>query len=66
MELIINNGILTGYRGRPVNVIIPESVTRIGDEAFGNCERLTIYGATGSYAKLYAKERKYPFKVKKK
>ena len=41
MELIINNGILTGYRGEPVNVIIPESVTSIGDWAFFNCSSLT-------------------------
>ncbi|NLF37403.1 MAG: leucine-rich repeat domain-containing protein, partial [Clostridiaceae bacterium] len=41
MELIINNGILTGYRGEPVNVIIPESVTSIGDWAFSNCSSLT-------------------------
>ena len=53
MELIINNGILTGYRGEPVNVIIPESVTSIGDCAFYSCYDFTIYCYENSYAKKY-------------
>ena len=41
-------------------VIIPESVTSIG-RSFDNCDNLTIYGYTGSYAEEYATENDIPF-----
>ena len=39
-DFIIENGILTKYRGHKKDVVIPDSVTSIGDAAFGNCHRL--------------------------
>lgn len=39
-DFIIENGILTKYRGYKKDVVIPDSVTSIGDAAFGNCHRL--------------------------
>jgi hypothetical protein len=38
----INNGILTKYKGSDKNVIIPESVTSIGEKAFLHNSDLTI------------------------
>ena len=42
-------------------ITIPDSVTSIGENAFGLCTNLTIYGYTGSYAETYAKENDIPF-----
>ena len=53
-------------------IVIPSSVTEIEeagdygdlaylDSAFYNCDNLTIYGYTGSYAETYAKENNIPF-----
>ena len=44
------------------NVIIPNSVTSIGDSAFSNCDNLTIYANKNSYAETYAKDNLIPFK----
>ncbi len=43
-------------------VVIPESVTSIGSNAFTNCKNITIYGYQGSYAETYAAENNIPFK----
>ena len=46
-EFIIEKGVLTKYKGRSSNVVIPEGVTVIGSKAFSNCARvlqLTIPG----------------------
>ena len=40
-DFIIENGILTKYRGYKKDVVIPDSVTSIGDEVFENCDSLT-------------------------
>ena len=40
-ELIIKAGVVTGYTGTPVNVVIPEGVTSIGNSAFEKCENLS-------------------------
>ena len=45
----------------PLKVIIPESVTSIGDNTFYNCKNITIYGYTGSYAETYAVAHNIPF-----
>ena len=37
----IENGTLKKYKGRSSVVVIPDSVTRIGNEAFSGCKRLT-------------------------
>ena len=37
-ELVIENGVLTGYTGRSKRVEIPEGVTEIGANAFKNCK----------------------------
>ena len=42
-------------------LIIPNSVTEIGIDAFQFCTRLTIYGYAGSYAETYANENNIPF-----
>ncbi|MBQ6843372.1 MAG: leucine-rich repeat protein, partial [Agathobacter sp.] len=39
-ELIIENGVVTGYTGVPVDVEIPENVRSIGSEAFKDCKSL--------------------------
>lgn len=43
-------------------VIIPASVTSIGNEAFCHGEA-TIYGEAGSEAQRYAEENGFPFKA---
>ena len=40
---------------------IPENIIRIWDEAFSGCEKLTLYGVSGSYAETYAKNHNIPF-----
>ena len=40
-DFIIENGILTKYRRHKKDVVIPDSVTSIGDEVFENCDSLT-------------------------
>ena len=40
-DFIIENGVLTKYVGPGGDVVIPEGVTKIGDEAFAQCKALT-------------------------
>lgn len=40
-DFIIENGVLTRYRGSGGDVVIPSSVTSIGEDAFFNCTGLT-------------------------
>ena len=42
-------------------VVIPGTVTEIGENAFYNCIDFSIYGLTGSYAQTYANEHQIPF-----
>ena len=42
-------------------ITIPESVTSIESFAFEDCNNVTIYGYTGSYAETYAKKKDIPF-----
>ena len=42
-------------------VIIPNSVTNIGESAFEGCKNFTIYGVRGSYAQTYANLNNIPF-----
>ena len=37
-------------------VVIPKTVKNISDKAFLNCDKLTIFGYTNSYAQTYAEE----------
>ena len=40
-EFVIENGILKEYTGDPEHVVIPNSVTAIGQNAFMDCEQLS-------------------------
>ena len=40
-DFVIENGVLTKYTGKGGSVIIPDSVTSIGEKAFKECESLT-------------------------
>ena len=42
-------------------ITIPDSVWIIESYAFSDCDNLTIYGYTDSYAETYAKENDIPF-----
>ena len=42
-------------------ILIPASVTKIGEDAFKNCEKLTIFAPKGSYAETYARENGIQF-----
>lgn len=44
-------------------VVIPSSVNGIWDYAFQNCDNLTIYGYSGSYAQTHAEKYGIPFAV---
>ncbi len=44
-------------------IIIPDSVIGIGNYVFEDCNRLTIYGSSGSKAQKYAKEYIIPFEI---
>ncbi|MBQ8497057.1 MAG: leucine-rich repeat protein [Clostridia bacterium] len=45
------------------DVTIPESVTRIAEDALPRSYRLTIHAPEGSYAETYAKVNRIPFKA---
>ncbi len=55
----IGNGAFSGCSALEI-ITIPDSVTSI-EWAFWGCYKLTIYGASGSYAQKYAKENNIPF-----
>ena len=54
------------YRSSNLNsltsIIIPDSVTTIGNYAFNGCTNLTIYCYPNSYAETYAKSNNIPYK----
>ncbi len=64
-DFIIENGVLIQYNGKDTSVQIPDGVTEIGDDAFRECENLTVYAPSGSYAEQYAKENNIKFERKK-
>jgi hypothetical protein len=55
-QLVISNGVLSGYTGSPTTITIPSTVTSINDNAFKNCTTLKeVYipgtvKSIGSYA----------------
>ena len=49
------------YNFRLESIRIPDSVERIGEDAFYMCNKLTIHAPAGSYAEIYAKENNIPF-----
>ncbi len=40
-DFVIENGVLKEFKGRQANVVIPDAVTEIGNEAFRGCSGLT-------------------------
>ena len=42
---------------------LPESVVKIGDEAFGDCQYLTMYVRENSAALQYARSENIPFEL---
>lgn len=62
-DFVIENGVLKKYKGKGGDVVIPDSVTSIGKEAFSFSNYPTIHASTGSYAEKYAKKNKIPFKA---
>ncbi len=51
----------SSYSSYITKVIIPETVTDIGSNAFYNCNNMTIYGYKNSYAESYAITESIPF-----
>lgn len=49
------------YPGSITRIVIPATVTKIGDQAFQGCSSAVIYGIPGSYAEQYAKENGFSF-----
>ena len=61
MDFRIQNGVLVEYTGNGGDVVIPDSVTIIGDSAFEYCRRLASVTVTrGSYANKYCKRNNLP------
>lgn len=63
--LEIKDGVLCG-KGTCTdnNIIIPDGVTKIGDNAFEGCPLLTFHGTKSSAAEQYAKKNNIPFEEK--
>lgn len=40
-DFVIENRVLTKYAGKDADVVIPDSVTKTGDNAFFECKSLT-------------------------
>ena len=57
--VIIGNGVLTKYTGSGGDVVIPEGVTSIGEEAFKDCESLTGIVIPGSVTSIGESAFKY-------
>ncbi len=66
-EVKLPNGLLTIEKSAFFNVgelkkiLIPDSVTSIGDQAFYDCDDLIIYGNDGMASKRYAEEKGIDF-----
>ena len=58
----IENNILLRYVGSDACVGIPDSVTTIGDRAFGGI-KISIFASVGSYAEEFAKRNKIPLVI---
>ncbi len=62
-DFIIKNGALKKYTRNKTKVVIPDSVTDIGERAFEGCEDLVIKTPENSFAQKYAEENGMKFKV---
>ena len=49
--------------GAITDVRLPKGLTSIGENAFRDCENLTIHAPKGSYAETYAQENGIPFEA---
>ena len=51
-DFVIEKGILKKYMGKDTEVVIPDDVTSIGDEAFRDCRSLTSVKIPDSVANI--------------
>ena len=57
----ITGGVLTKYTGPGGDVVIPDGVTEIGEEAFYWCSDAELIVGEGSCAEQYAQENEIPY-----
>ncbi|MBQ4051821.1 MAG: hypothetical protein IJD13_09325 [Oscillospiraceae bacterium] len=57
----IKDSFLYDYQGTKQDIVIPEGVTGICEEAFAGCSGLIVHAPKDSFAEKYAKENGIPF-----
>ena len=51
-EFIIENGVLTKYMGESEHVVIPEKITKVGEQAFASCSAIKSVEISGSVEEI--------------
>lgn len=62
-DFVIEIGVLKKYVGTDTEVVIPDGVTSIGDDAFNYCKNCTIHCPENSAAHKYALKNNIKFKL---
>ena len=62
-DFVIEKGVLIKYKGAEDEVVIPDGVTDIGEEAFSKCANLTICASVNSHAHTYAETAGISFNI---